>query len=172
MKSTMLELVCSSPESVEWMLNKEFMAVTKANARSDIVMELLKEWIGEGVFVLRHGGSADVLDEHKKWFFQRKTASKIFTKSNFVSLMSETFDEKSEHLIRSLDAVCERKGDLDIQKSFFSFTMDSIQKIFFGREVNTMGEVEADEYANAYDNAHRAVMQELMESIPFQVLCT
>lgn len=168
----MLELVCCSPESVEWMLNKEFLSVSKANARTDIAMQLLKEWIGEGVFVLRHGRTEDLLEEHKKWFFQRKTASKIFTKSNFMNLMSETFEEKAEQLIQSLDKVCERKGDIDIQKEFFSFTMDSIQKIFFGREVNTMGEEKSDEYANAYDNAHRAAMQELMEAIPIAVLST
>ena len=41
-----------------------------------------------------------------------------------------------------------------MQKLFFAYTMDSISKIFFGRETNTMHNVK-DELAEAFDKAHR-----------------
>ena len=44
---------------------------------------------------------------------------------------------------------------VDMQGYFFNFTMDSIMRLFFGRESNTIGGV-TDSYAQAYDEAHRA----------------
>ena len=56
------------------------------------------------------------------------------------------------------------RGTTDMQKLFFAFTMDSISKIFFGRETNTMCGVQ-DELADSFDNAHRFMLQFMYENI-------
>ena len=52
---------------------------------------------------------------------------------------------------------------IDMQKLFFAYTMDSISKIFFGRETNTMRNVK-DELADAFDQAHRFMIVYLWEN--------
>merc|ERR1719498_1061811 len=48
--------------------------------------------------------------------------------------------------------------EVDIQRLFFSFTMDSINKIFFGRDTNTTSG-EDDTYSHAYDGAHHNMIK-------------
>ena len=69
-----------------------------------------------------------------------------------------------------IDVLTQNCGDaqnppqIDMQKLFFAYTMDSISKIFFGRDTNTMCDVK-DELAESFDNAHRFMMQFLFEHI-------
>ena len=53
---------------------------------------------------------------------------------------------------------------IDMQKLFFSFTMDVVSKIFFGRDTNTMCNVK-DELAESFDNAHRFMLQFLFQNM-------
>ena len=53
---------------------------------------------------------------------------------------------------------------IDMQKLFFSFTMDVVSKIFFGRDANTMCNVK-DELAESFDNAHRFMLQFLFHNM-------
>ena len=53
---------------------------------------------------------------------------------------------------------------IDMQKLFFAYTMDSISKIFFGRDTNTMCDVK-DELAESFDNAHRLMLQFFFENV-------
>ena len=57
---------------------------------------------------------------------------------------------------------------IDMQKLFFAYTMDSISKIFFGRETNTMCNVK-DELAESFDKAHRFMIIFMWSH--FTVLC-
>ena len=69
-----------------------------------------------------------------------------------------------------IDVLTQNCGDaqtplpIDMQKLFFAYTMDSISKIFFGRDTNTMCDVK-DELAESFDNAHRFMLQFLFEHI-------
>ena len=58
---------------------------------------------------------------------------------------------------------------IDMQKLFFAYTMDSISKIFFGRDTNTMCN-EKDELAESFDNAHRFLMQFFLGNIAVNFL--
>jgi len=51
-----------------------------------------------------------------------------------------------------------------MQLQFFSYTMDSIMQIFFGEKVDTLGG-QANAYAQAYDTAHRSLMDYIFASI-------
>jgi hypothetical protein len=88
------------------------------------------------------------------WKLARKTASLIFTRQNFTELMEATFVQKGQQLLSVLDGAKSGQA-VDMQGYFFNFTMDSIMRLFFGRESNTIGGV-TDSYAQAYDEAHRA----------------
>lgn len=178
------EIIANSPESVKFMLKDEFKVFTKASPEKDILFQMLNRFIGNGIFVLRHG--IDVpKTEDKKWNSQRKTASKIFTKSNFNSMMASVFVKKGINFVNILNQVCssnreiskiennEKKHLLDVSKGintvdmqakFFSFTFDSIQKIFFDVDVNSIQKEYGDTYANAYDKAHRAMLLYLFET--------
>ena len=46
---------------------------------------------------------------------------------------------------------------IDMQKLLFAYTIDSISKIFFGRDASTMRNVK-DELAESFDKAHRYLM--------------
>jgi hypothetical protein len=108
-------------------------------------------WIGNGIFIAPHGPYSS--DMGQLWSNTRKTASLIFTRQNFRDLMHSTFIDKAHVMLRNLNQVPEGKH-VDMQKKFFAFTMDSIMKIFFGRDTDTLTE-EKDVYAESFDEAHR-----------------
>jgi hypothetical protein len=74
-----------------------------------------------------------------------------------------------------VDVLTQNCGDaqttppIDMQKLFFAYTMDSISKIFFGRDTNTMCN-EKDELAESFDNAHRFLMQFFLGNIAVNFL--
>eukprot|EP00298_Acanthocystis_sp_HF-20_P016366 c21459_g5_i1.p1 GENE.c21459_g5_i1~~c21459_g5_i1.p1 ORF type:complete len:387 (-),score=73.96 c21459_g5_i1:35-1195(-) len=77
--------------------------------------------------------------------------------------MTRTFQEQSATFLDVLNKV--PKGDkIDMQQMFFAFTMDSIMRIFFGRETHTMRGTH-DPYAAAFDDAHRNMLKFLMKNI-------
>mmetsp|Transcript_10088 Transcript_10088/g.21941 ORF Transcript_10088/g.21941 Transcript_10088/m.21941 type:complete len:577 (-) Transcript_10088:5-1735(-) len=175
-----VEVLCNTKESVKIILKNEFRKVTKPGPNEDYLAELGSQFIGsDGIFVVRHGNVLPI--EHALWYNQRKTASKIFTKSNFMSFMYEAFSEKVDILNKHLEKIAVQNQGLettkrsegatavDMQEKFFSFTFDSISKIFFGTSINSI-EGEADSYANAFDNCHRAMMKHLFAAIQLDVI--
>merc|ERR1712232_1257893 len=54
---------------------------------------------------------------------------------------------------------------VDMQLKFFNYTMDSILKIFFGEDADTLGGDE-NSYATAYDTAHRKVFEHCFDTLP------
>mmetsp|Transcript_45033 Transcript_45033/g.71943 ORF Transcript_45033/g.71943 Transcript_45033/m.71943 type:complete len:565 (-) Transcript_45033:260-1954(-) len=174
-----IEVMCNTKESVKVLLRSEFRKITKPGPEEDYGFYLLGQFIGQdGIFILRHG---DLLpEEHVQWYNQRKTASKIFTKSNFLSMIQETVSNKMDILNRHLGTIADQNEGLettkrsegatavDIQEKFFSFTFDSIQQMFFGREVNSI-EGKADTYASAFDACHRSMLRHMFGSMPLNV---
>lgn len=165
-----IEVVCNTPVTVKTLLKDSFEDITKPGGEEDHLFHVLAEFIGgEGIFTLRHGNS--IPDQNAIWYDQRKISSKIFTRGNFNNLMYGTFASKANILINNLklvaekNASCQENGVVDIQEKFFCFTFDSIQKIFFGRDVDSVADKE-DPYAQAFDGAHRAMMRYHLASIP------
>lgn len=140
---------------------------------------MLAEFLGgDGIFVLRHGRQTPALaSEDSKWWMQRKTAAKIFTKNNFANLMGKVFETKAQRMVQVIGATADRADEptakvedsrVDAQRLFFAFTMDSIQEIFFGRKVDTLDGA-VDEYANAFDTAHASMMRYALTNIPLMI---
>eukprot|EP00298_Acanthocystis_sp_HF-20_P029073 c7941_g1_i1.p1 GENE.c7941_g1_i1~~c7941_g1_i1.p1 ORF type:complete len:177 (+),score=50.59 c7941_g1_i1:37-567(+) len=118
-------------------------------------------FLGDGIFTAMHG--KDSPDKGVLWSHSRKTASNIFNKDNFKSLMRDTFVHKSKLVVDFIEN-SEKGKPIDMQRLFFGFTMDSIMSIFFGQETNsTKGE--ANVYGDAYDEAHRRMVSLLWSSL-------
>ena len=168
-------LACNSRESVKFILKDAFSQVTKPNSNFPI-FSMLEEFLGQGIFVLRHGQGHAA--EHELWVRQRKTASLIFTRGTMLTAMTETFMAKGRRLCEALEAVAARNEAaaaarvapecVDMQAKFFSFTFDSIQAVFFGREVNSVSG-ETDPYAQAFDDAHEAMLRHLFDTVPLRL---
>merc|ERR1711972_1205802 len=93
-----------------------------------------------------------------------------FSKSNFQNNMGEVFLEKSRRMVEVLQEPAAAGTAVDLQAMFFGFTMDSIMRIFFGEDASTL-EGAACKYGDAYDTAHRCMMEYLVPSlVPLFVL--
>eukprot|EP00924_Labyrinthula_sp_SR-Ha-C_P008209 maker-scaffold_11-snap-gene-6.4-mRNA-1 protein AED:0.32 eAED:0.32 QI:139/1/1/1/1/1/2/42/542 len=160
-------LLCNSPEAVEWLLKEKFDVFTKGDPKKDLVYKLLGDFIGpQGIFTLRHGQLTHP-NSHEMWVKQRKTGSKIFTKRNFEDFMHEVFVEKGLKVLKILDENKEKY--VDMQDVFFKFTMDTIEKLFFGRTVNSV-EGEMSTFGKHFDAAHHHALAIIFDNIPFAIL--
>ena len=65
--------------------------------------DTLKQWLGPGIFTLRHGND-DI--ERPLWYLHRKTASRIFKRHIFKNLMHATFIRKSYRCVCVCVWVC------------------------------------------------------------------
>jgi len=146
------------PAGVKHLLKDAFDKYTKPAPERDHTFTLLTEFIGDGIFTAPHGHAAP--DRGQLWLHQRKIAANIFSRANFNSNMHGVFVTKGQRLKGLL-----RSGEkVDMQKHFFSFTMDSIMQIFFGVESDTMGG-EVSKYGQAFDTAHRCFFTYAIDSI-------
>lgn len=166
-----VEVFCNDRASIKHLLKDDFNSFTKGSPGNDYLMEIFKDFLGtKGIFVIQHGsglGDKRLENAHDVWHKQRKIGSKIFTKSSFSSLMLETFNAKA-HVLKN--TILSRQGTaIDMQECFFRFTFDSINKIFFGRDIDTVSGAHTDDYAKAYDNSHRAMTELYLSWLPVHV---
>jgi len=155
-----LWVVVRSPEVVRHVLKDGFDQITKSSPRDDWLMHLFTQFLGSGIFTLRHGSGAS--DGGAAWKEQRKIAANIFTRGNFNSNMADVFIAKAKNLRN-----CLKSGQVvDMQLCFFNFTMDSIMKIFFGEDGDTIAG-KPNAFGAAFDDAHRSFFQYFLTSLPF-----
>lgn len=124
-------------------------------------IEILHDLLGDGIFAINHGPYA--ADGGKNWALQRKTASKVFTNNNFKTLMFETF---SNHALKVAEVINKKigpKGDgvVDLQVLMFRYTLDSIGKIGFGVDIDTLSK-DYVPFAYAFDRAQQLVAYRFM----------
>lgn len=119
-------------------------------------VRVLKELLGDGIFAINHGPYAE--DGGARWALQRKTASKVFTNNNFKTLMFETFSDHASKVVTILD---QRIGSnsstvVDVQVLMFRYTLDSIGKIGFGVNIDSLSKDDVP-FATAFDRAQQLV---------------
>merc|ERR1712129_426471 len=147
-------IMVRDPAGVKHFLKDNFDNYTKPSHKENVQFHFLNRWLGAGIFTFQHGiGSPD---NGHAWLTQRKIAANIFSKANFQNNMGEVFAQKAQHMCKLLQGVAENGEKVDIQKLFFEFTMDSIMRIFFGEDADTMGGTTCS-YGSAYDTAHRGM---------------
>eukprot|EP00927_Polykrikos_kofoidii_P015906 TRINITY_DN1712_c0_g6_i1.p1 TRINITY_DN1712_c0_g6~~TRINITY_DN1712_c0_g6_i1.p1 ORF type:complete len:592 (-),score=74.02 TRINITY_DN1712_c0_g6_i1:80-1756(-) len=153
-------LFLRDPADIRHFLKDKFELYTSPQPKRNWLWKHFQRWLGDGIFVTKHGVGSH--DKGKHWLQQRKIASGIFSRANFTENMQQVF-------IRSAKRVRDRfvpGQKVDLQAQFFNFTMDSITKIFFGEESNTVSG-EQNIYGSAFDDAHRCFFSYFIESISF-----
>lgn len=110
------------PEDVKYILKDHFDHFEKGKMMHDSFVKLL----GEGIFNV----------DGKMWSDQRKIASHMFAMKVMRDDMANVFAEEGYTFLKNLqDLGSKGGGPIDIQKMFFSLTMDATFRISFG--VNT-----------------------------------
>jgi len=150
------------PVVIKHFLKDKFENYTKPPSDRNIAFNNLRIWLGKGIFVARHGIDAD--DKGLNWTKQRKIASNIFSRGNFNNNMNDVFVGKGRRFCELLKGPAASGQPVDMQAKFFHYTMDSIMQIFFGEQVDTLGG-EANQYASAYDTAHRSLIEYTFKSV-------
>ncbi|ETI51424.1 hypothetical protein F441_05224 [Phytophthora nicotianae CJ01A1] len=72
------------------------------------------------------------------WFYQRKTASHLFSMQMMRTVMEDTVREKLQVFLNVLNTYATRGKPFGIKKELSHFTMDVFSKIGFGIELNTL----------------------------------
>lgn len=157
-------LIVHDPACINHFLKDAAHLYTKPSDDKFLMMKFVRMWIGDGIFTFQHGVGAP--DKGKSWLTQRKIAANIFSKANFQRNMGEVFTEKARRLVMLLQIPASRGECVDIQRLFFAFTMDSIMRIFFNEDVDTMDGTECT-YGSAFDEAHRSMIAYLRPSAAF-----
>jgi len=157
---TFVGVFVRSPQGVKHFLKDEFDKYTKSDVNRDWFFNNFCKWFGGGIFVVKHGIGAE--DGGKLWLQQRKIAAHIFSRSNFNTLMLNTFVAKANRLKNILQT----GQRTDMQQHFFKFTMDSIMNIFFGEESDLLGG-KSNVYGNAFDVVQRCVFEYCTTSFLF-----
>lgn len=162
-----IELYPLDPAIVKHVLKDNSSNYTKPPSKRDFIWKYMREFLGNGIFAARHGPDAE--DGGREWTRQRKVAASIFTRSNFNTNMSEVFVQKAQHFCDLLEAPAKEGKPVDLQLNFFSYTMDSVMKIFFGEESDTLGGQD-NAYATAFDSAHRNLVKYMTTNFSFLTL--
>lgn len=145
------------PKLVKLTLRDEFDSFVKA----DFLRDNLRDFLGDGIFIVNHGTTSD---ENSKWFFQRKTASKIFTKKVFTGHMYDCFLKNTDKFLQLLEDRFEAEKDQTkesknrggsilyaMKRPIYGFTLDSIGNIGFGVDLNTMTATKEVPFSRAFD---------------------
>jgi len=172
------EVLISDWRFVKTILKDQFDKCAKPPPDMEQAFDLLGEFIGhDGIFCITHTNPHDAL----RWKFQRKLASRMFSVKIYKQIVDETFSPKVDLLCNVLDRIATQNDSIssnnkceaaviDMQEKFFSFTMDSIQEIFFHRKgVDTVSGA-PDKFSTSYDDAHRLFMRFFLETIPHYLL--
>eukprot|EP00301_Raphidiophrys_heterophryoidea_P008104 c13053_g1_i2.p1 GENE.c13053_g1_i2~~c13053_g1_i2.p1 ORF type:complete len:511 (-),score=140.47 c13053_g1_i2:94-1626(-) len=157
------------PVIVKHFLKDRFDVWSKTPEEDDtnIASILFREFVGGGIFLAPHGPHSP--DKGKVWLLSRKVASGIFTRNNFKDLMRDVFVEKAHEVVRMLKHTASQGKATDMQAVGFAFSMDSITKIFFGVDTGTI-DGNVNEFAKAFDDAHKCILDYFFGNIGFHVL--
>eukprot|EP00512_Aurantiochytrium_limacinum_P010961 CAMPEP_0171593098 /NCGR_PEP_ID=MMETSP0961-20121227/17257_1 /TAXON_ID=87120 /ORGANISM="Aurantiochytrium limacinum, Strain ATCCMYA-1381" /LENGTH=197 /DNA_ID=CAMNT_0012153553 /DNA_START=389 /DNA_END=978 /DNA_ORIENTATION=- len=92
-QGNMREILFLSQPAVKFMLKDEFAHITKTGDEDELFV-LLKEFIGDSIFTLRHGEENP--GDHNRWYRQRKAAAAHF-------LMFGVFEAKARIMLKTLE---------------------------------------------------------------------
>ncbi|XP_078448022.1 cytochrome P450 704C1-like isoform X2 [Wolffia australiana] len=135
----------ADPRDVEHILSTNFGNYGKGWSNQEYIGDLL----GDGIFAA----------DGDSWRQQRKFASHEFTTRNLRDFSSLIFKRSAITLAEAISKAASEKKPLDIQDLLMKATMDSIFKIAFGVDLNTLGEAteESARFSKAFDHCSEQV---------------
>lgn len=139
-------IVISDPKCAEYILKTNFSNYVKG----PIFYHRFVELFGDGIF------NAD----GSLWKSQRQVASHLFKVSNLKDMM-KVFIEHTHKFSSILQSFADSKQVIDVQDYFSRLTMDSIGKIAFGCELDSLSKTNVP-FANAFDQSQVAVAERFL----------
>ncbi|KAK4415985.1 cytochrome [Sesamum alatum] len=135
------EVYTADPANVEYMLKTNFENYGKGWYNYSI----LKDLLGDGIFTV----------DGEKWREQRKVSSYEFSTRVLRDFSSVIFRNNVVKLTRIVSEAAISNEPMDIQDLFMKATLDSIFRVAFGVELDTMcgSNEEGAEFSNAFDDA-------------------
>ncbi|KAE8697541.1 CYP704C1 protein [Hibiscus syriacus] len=135
------EIYTSEPVNVEYMLKTNFDNYGKGHYNHSLLRDLL----GDGIFTV----------DGDKWRQQRKVSSYEFSTRVLRDFSSVVFRENVARLGNRVSEAANSNETMDIQDLFMKSTLDSIFKVAFGVELDSMcgSNVEGKEFAAAFDDS-------------------
>lgn len=134
------QIYTSDPANIEHILRTNFKNYGKGSFNYDNLSDLF----GDGIFAV----------DGDKWRQQRKLASYEFSTKVLRDFSSAIFKNKAAKLAHIISEKANSKETMDIQDLFMKSTMDSIFKVGFGVELNSLqGSEEGTRFSEAFDSS-------------------
>ncbi|KAL1919995.1 uncharacterized protein VTP21DRAFT_1141 [Calcarisporiella thermophila] len=129
-----------TPEQIAHVLKTHFDNYIKGPH----IYHTLHDVLGNGIF----NTDGDV------WRFQRKTASHVFNVRIFRELVEGVFKEESARVVQILERAADQQADIDLQRLFFCFTLDSFGRLSFSKSFRCLENPDAPiPFAVSFDYA-------------------
>ncbi|OMO77481.1 Cytochrome P450 [Corchorus olitorius] len=140
------EVYTSEPANVEYMLKTNFQNFGKG----DYNYSLLSDLLGDGIFTV----------DGDKWRQQRKVSSYEFSTKVLRDFSSVIFRKNVAILAKMVSEAANSNQIMDMQDLFLKSTLDSIFKVGFGVELDSMygTNEEGKEFTAAFHDASAAVL--------------
>ncbi|KAJ0968256.1 hypothetical protein J5N97_025173 [Dioscorea zingiberensis] len=134
------------PENIEYILRTNF----KNYVKGEHTHRNCEELFGDGIFAI----------DGEKWRHQRKLASYEFSTRVLRDFSGVVFRSNAAKVASIVHQGASSNQTLEIQDLLMRSTMDSIFKVGFGVELNSLeGPEEGNTFMNAFDNCSEIIMQ-------------
>lgn len=145
------EVYTSDPANVEYILKTNFENYGKGTYNYDILRDLL----GDGLFTV----------DGDKWREQRKVSSYEFSTKVLRDFSSVIFRKNAVKLAHMLSEAANNNQSLDINDIFMKATLDSIFKVAFGIDLDSMcgSSEEGVRFSNAFDDASALTLKRYVD---------
>ncbi|KAJ9556463.1 hypothetical protein OSB04_011077 [Centaurea solstitialis] len=145
------EVYTSDPANVEYILKTNFENYVKGMYQHNI----LKDLLGEGIFTV----------DGDKWREQRKTSSYEFSTKVLRDFSSVIFRRNGVKLAHILSEAAKNDQILDINDLFMKATLDSIFKVAFGIDLDSMcgSNEEGVRFSKAFDDASAMTLKRYVD---------
>ncbi|XP_004964419.2 cytochrome P450 704C1 [Setaria italica] len=145
------ELWTSDPQVIEHILKTSFSKYRKG----DFNIQIMKDLFGDGIFAT----------DGKKWRHQRKLASHEFSTRVLRDFSSVVFRINAAKLAEKISSAAANGTAIDMQDLLMKTTMDSIFKVGFGFELNTLSgsDEPSMQFSEAFDEANFLVFHRYVD---------
>ena len=135
------------PVNVEHILKTNFRNYVKPHKLRRAMLEM----VGDGIFRINHGFKG----EYDMWHRQRKTMANIFFRKNFEGFMQHVFVRHAHVMCDVLRQHAAGQTTVDVQRTMFCYTLDSIAEIGFGVHFDSLRK--SMHIADCFDDAQVSV---------------
>ncbi|XP_059629415.1 cytochrome P450 704C1-like [Cornus florida] len=136
------EVYTADPVNVEYILKTNFSNYGKG----EFNYEIMRDLFGDGIFVV----------DGDKWRHQRKLASYEFSTKVLRDFSTIVFRTNAVKLALKVSAAAVAKQVMDLQDLLMKSTLDSIFKVGFGVELDTLSGLDefSNQFMRAFDNSN------------------